>query len=151
MLGAGGGVRGSSERSRPQSRRLEDEGGGAGGGRVGRRGQAAGPGRRAGRRFPAAPGLRWARIFEGRRLLLPGSAGRRSWAGQRSCHGAAGLAGHRPGGRALPAPVPAGLLLPGPGGGDGAGAAEAIGKGLSTFIAMLLTERLVAVRSVGRW
>src|SRR5271166_6830070 len=55
-------------------------------------------------------------------------------AGQRSCHGAAGLAGHRPGGRALPAPGPP----------------KAVGKGLfsNAFIAMLFTERYVAGRSM---
>ena len=85
-----------------------------------------------------------------RRVLLPGMRDAVHGAGQRSCHGAAGLAGHRPGGRALPALVPAGLRLPGPGDGDGAWTAEAVGKGLfsNAFIAMLFTERYVAGRSM---
>ena len=49
-----------------------------------------------------------------------------------------------------PAPLPAGLRLPGAVHGDGAGPPKAIGKGLFTngFIAMLFTERYVAGRSV---
>src|SRR5258708_2487028 len=60
----------------------------------------------------------------GRRVLLPGGRDAVRGPGQRSCDGAAGLAGDRAGAGGLPAPVPAGLLLPGPGDGDGARTAE---------------------------
>ena len=49
----------------------------------------------------------------------------------------------------MPAPVPAGLLLPGARDGNGARPAEGDREGLfsNAFIAMLLTERFVAGRS----
>ena len=64
--------------------------------------------------------------------------------------GAVGLAGDRAAGVVLPTPVPQGQRLPGPGDGAGARVPEAIGKGRfsNAFIAMLLTERYAAERSL---
>ena len=70
--------------------------------------------------------------------------------GQRSCHGAAGLAGCGAGGRALPPPVPADCGCPVPATVTAPGPPKAIGKGLFSngFLAMLFTERFVAGRSM---
>ena len=62
--------------------------------------------------------------FPGRRVLLPGVRGAVHAAGGSLVRGAAGLAGDRAAGGALPAPVQAGLRVPGAGDGDGAGPAE---------------------------
>ena len=114
----------SSERARPEP---SADGGDAGQGRdlrgsgTGRK--KRGPGARAGRRdYPDLPRAEVAWDF-GAAGTAARSAGRRSraWAAI-MWRRAAGLAGDRAGAGGLPAPVPAGLLLPGPG--DGARPAE---------------------------
>src|ERR1035437_7187008 len=107
----------SSERSRPEPPAPQDEGGEpAPGGTGGSKGRPRGPGARAGRRdYSHLPRVEVIWDFEGGGVLLPGVRDAVHGAGQRSCHGAAGLAGDRPGDGALPAPVPAGLRLPGSG------------------------------------
>ena len=102
------GTRGRAVTARERHGREEAGSGGAGG--------AAGL-------LAPAPG-RGGLGFRGRRVLLPGVRDAVHGPGQRSCDGAAGLAGDRAGAGGLPAPVPAGLLLPGPGDGDGARPAE---------------------------
>jgi hypothetical protein len=116
----------SSERARPEP---SADGGDAGQGRdlrgSGTGGKKAGSGGAGGAAglLASAPG-RGGLGFRGRRVLLPGVRDAVHGPGQRSCDGAAGLAGDRAGAGGLPAPVPAGLLLPGPGDGDGARPAE---------------------------
>jgi hypothetical protein len=114
----------SSERARPEP---SADGGDAGQGRdlrgSGTGGKKRGPGARAGRRdYSHLPRVEVVWDFRGRRVLLPGVRDAVHGPGQRSCGGAAGLAGDRAGAGGLPAP--AGLLLPGPGDGDGARPAE---------------------------
>ena len=85
---------------------------GSGAGRQGRQARPGGPGGAAGL-LASAPVQGGLGLSRGR-VLLPGVRGAVHAAG-RSCRGAAGLAGDRAGAGGLPAPVPAGLRLPGPG------------------------------------
>ena len=96
----------SSERARPEP---SADGGDAGQGRdlrgSGTGGKKRGPGARAGRRdYPHLPRVEVAWDFGGRRVLLPGVRDAVHGPGQRSCDGAAGLAGDRAGAGGLPAP-----------------------------------------------
>ena len=99
---------------------------------------------------PLAPAaVRGVLGFPGGRVLLPGVRGAVHAAGGSLVRGAAGLAGDRAAGGALPQAVrracscrvQATVMAPGP--------PKAVGKGLFSngFIAMLLTERYVAGRS----
>jgi transposase len=140
----------SSERSRPEPSAdggAQDQGPERGNGAGGKRG----PGARAGRRdYSHLPRFEVVWDFRGRRVLLPGVRDAVHGPGQRSCDGAAGLAGRGAGAadcrrryrRACGCRVPAAVTAPGP--------PKAIGKGLFTnaFLAMLFTERFVAGRSM---
>ena len=98
-------------------------------GTAGRAGNAAGAlsgvlGRgRGGGITGACPGLRWPGIFRVAGTAAR-SAGNVHAAGGSRVRGAAGLAGDRAAGGALPPPLPAGVRLPGAGDGDGARPAE---------------------------
>ncbi len=142
---------GRQSRLRPEP---SADGGDAGQGRdlrgSGTGGKKRGPGARARRRdYSHLPRVEVAWDFGGR-VLLPGVRDAVHGPGQRSCGGAAGLAGDRAGAGGLPAPVPAALLLPGPGDGDGARpvGGDRHGPFTNAFIAMLFAERFAVGRSM---
>ena len=107
---------------------------------------------------PRTPGRRDTRGCRGsrcsgttrRRVLLPAVPGAVHPPGRSLVRGAAGLAGHHPPGGELPAPLQERVPVPGPQTVMAPGPPKAIGKGLFTngFIAMLLTERFTAGRSM---
>ena len=110
---------GSSERSRPGRDPGWDGGGGRAAG-TGRRAPERGPGARAGRRdWSHLPRVEVIRDFEDGGYWCPQCGTSFTRLGDHVVE-AAGLGGDRPGGGALPPPVPAGLPVPGPGDGDGA-------------------------------
>ena len=145
----------SSEKSRPEPPAGGGDDAGGGGGRDRDRRAAAGtkrgPGARAGRRdYSHLPRLRCSGISRAAGTAAR-SAGSRSRCWGITVRGAAGLAGDRAAGRRTAAAgtggpagagCPATVMAPGP--------PKAIGKGLFTngFIAMLLTERFAAGRSM---
>ena len=89
------------------------------------KGRQRGPGARAGRRdYSHLPRVEVIWDFPGGGYCCPECGEPFTLLGGSLVRGAAGLAGDRPGGRALPPPVPAGVPLPGAGDGDGAGPAE---------------------------